>query len=49
MIADRLNLSSKTVSTHKARLMEKLNVGNQVELIHYALRHGLSDDPHVPL
>lgn len=43
-IADELNLSSKTVSTHKARLMEKLNAGNAAELIHYALRHGLSDD-----
>ena len=36
-IAGDLNLSVKTVSTHKARLMEKLGVGNQAELIHYAL------------
>jgi DNA-binding NarL/FixJ family response regulator len=43
-IATRLNLSSKTVSTHKARLMEKLSVGNQTELIHYALKHRLGDD-----
>ena len=42
-IAAELNLSDKTVSTHKARLMEKLNVGNQTELIHYALRHRLID------
>ena len=48
-IAERLNLSSKTVSTHKARLMEKLSIGNQAELIHYALKHGLSDDPNAPL
>ena len=47
-IAERLNLSSKTVSTHKARLMEKLNVGNSAELIHYALRHGLTADPNAP-
>lgn len=48
-IADRLSLSSKTVSTHKARLMEKLSVGNATELVYYALKHGLADDPGVPL
>ena len=47
-IAGDLNLSVKTVSTHKARLMEKLGVTNQAELIHYALRHRLSDDPNAP-
>ena len=40
-IAAQLNLSGKTVSTHKARLMEKLGVGNQTELIHYALKYRL--------
>ena len=47
-IAERLNLSSKTGSTHKARLMEKLNVVSSTELVHYALRHGLTDDPQPP-
>ncbi len=47
-IARRLNLSDKTVSTHKARLMEKLNVGNQTELIHYAIKHRLGDDNGAP-
>lgn len=47
-IAGDLNLSVKTVSTHKARLMEKLGVGNQAELIHYALKHRLGDDPNAP-
>ena len=47
-IAARLNLSDKTVSTHKARLMEKLSVGNQTELIHYALKHRLLDDSDAP-
>lgn len=42
-IAGRLNLSVKTVSTHKANLMQKIGVGNQSELIRYALRHGLTD------
>lgn len=40
-IADRLHLSAKTVSTHKARLMEKLGIENQADLVRYALRHGL--------
>lgn len=40
-IAERLNLSSKTISTHKARLMEKLGVSNSVELIRYAMTHQL--------
>ena len=47
-IAARLNLSVKTVSTHKARLLEKLNIGNQTELIHYALRHRLIDGSDAP-
>ena len=42
-IAGRLNVSVKTVSTHKANLMQKIGVTNQSELIRYALRHGLTD------
>jgi DNA-binding NarL/FixJ family response regulator len=40
-IARRLAISAKTISTHKTRLMQKLGIGNNVELIRYALRHGL--------
>ncbi|HEX5803347.1 MAG TPA: response regulator transcription factor [Azospira sp.] len=40
-IADRLHLSPKTVSTYKMRLMEKLAIDNNAELIRYATRHGL--------
>ena len=47
-IAARLNLSVKTVSTHKARLLEKLGARNQTELVHYALKHRLIDDPNPP-
>jgi len=43
-IAERLNLSIKTISTHKSRLMQKMNVGNQAELIHYAIAHRLTDE-----
>ena len=47
-IATELHLSAKTVSTHKARLMEKLGVENNAELIHYAVRHRLGDDSGLP-
>jgi len=47
-IATQLNLSDKTVSTHKARLLEKLNIGNLTELVHYALRHRLIDGSDAP-
>jgi DNA-binding NarL/FixJ family response regulator len=47
-IAQQLNLSVKTVSTHKARLMEKMELANQAELIHYAIRHRLTDDSAAP-
>lgn len=42
-IAGKLNLSVKTVSTHKANLMHKLGLPNQTELVRYALRHGLAE------
>jgi DNA-binding NarL/FixJ family response regulator len=42
-IAHQLNLSVKTVSTHKANLMQKLGLNNQTELVRYALKHGLAD------
>jgi DNA-binding NarL/FixJ family response regulator len=42
-IAGKLNLSVKTVSTHKANLMQKLGLSNATELVRYALKHGLAD------
>ena len=44
-IAERLNLSVKTVSTHKAHVMQKMNLANQSELVRYALNHRLLDNP----
>jgi len=44
-IAEQLHLSAKTISTHKARLMEKLRVDNNADLVRYASRHRLHDDP----
>ena len=40
-IAAVLNLSVKTVSTYRSRLLEKLQVSSNAELATYALRHGL--------
>jgi len=40
-IADKLSVSSKTVSTHKARLMEKLNAHSISDLVRYALSQEL--------
>ena len=42
-IAERLRLSVKTVSTHKARVLEKLGLGSTAELVRYALENGLLD------
>jgi DNA-binding NarL/FixJ family response regulator len=43
--AAQLNLSVKTVSTHKARIMQKMHMSNPAELIRYAIHHRLVDDP----
>ncbi|MEW6164742.1 MAG: response regulator transcription factor [Pseudomonadota bacterium] len=40
-IADRLNLSVKTVSTHKTHLLEKMGCTSVAELVRYAIRHEL--------
>jgi DNA-binding NarL/FixJ family response regulator len=40
-IADDLGLSKKTVSTHKARLMEKMNFSSNADLVRYAVEIGL--------
>jgi two-component system, NarL family, invasion response regulator UvrY len=39
-MADILTLSTKTISTYRARLMEKLNAVNNAALIHYAITRG---------
>lgn len=40
-IADELSLSSKTVSTYKARLLDKMEMETTAELIRYAVEHDL--------
>lgn len=43
-IAHQLSLSVKTVSTHKTRIMQKMNLANHTELVRYALGHRLLDE-----
>ena len=40
-IATQLAISNKTVSTHKVRLMEKLNLTSLADLMRYAMQHNL--------
>ena len=42
-IADTLSLSVKTISTNRARIMNKMGMKNNAEIIHYAIRQGLVD------
>jgi DNA-binding NarL/FixJ family response regulator len=40
-IADRIHLSVKTVSTYRARLLEKMGMTTNAELTRYAIQNGL--------
>ena len=40
-IAERLHLSVKTVSTYRTRILEKLSLSSNAEIIQYAVRSGL--------
>lgn len=42
-IAGRLAISAKTVSTHKARLMRKMNFSSHTDFVRYALDHGITE------
>jgi DNA-binding NarL/FixJ family response regulator len=41
-IAEALHISIKTVETHRANIMQKLNIRNVAQLTKYALREGLT-------
>lgn len=42
-IAEILFISNKTVSSHKARLMRKMDLGTNTDLVRYALDHHMLD------
>ena len=39
--AERLNLSARTIESHRSAIMEKLQVSNRAGMVGYALRNGL--------
>jgi DNA-binding NarL/FixJ family response regulator len=40
-IAESIHLSVTTISTYRARILDKMNLKNNAELTRYALQHGL--------
>jgi DNA-binding NarL/FixJ family response regulator len=44
-IADCLALSPKTVATHRARILEKLQLKSSSDLLRYAVYHGIKESP----
>jgi DNA-binding CsgD family transcriptional regulator len=40
-IAGHLQISYRTVRFHKVRIMEKLGISNNAELVKYAMNHGI--------
>jgi DNA-binding NarL/FixJ family response regulator len=42
-IAEQLHLGVTTISTYRARLLEKMNMTTTAELMHYAVRNRLDD------
>jgi DNA-binding NarL/FixJ family response regulator len=42
-IGDRLHVSVKTISSYRARIMEKMQMKSNAELTRYAMTHSLID------
>jgi DNA-binding NarL/FixJ family response regulator len=40
-IAEKLSLSVKTISTYRARILEKTELKSNADLVRYAITHGL--------
>ena len=40
-IGEHLSLSPRTVETHRQNLMKKLDIENQVDLVRFAIKHGI--------
>jgi DNA-binding NarL/FixJ family response regulator len=47
-IAEALHLSIKTVSSHKSRIQEKLQLPGTAALVRYGMKHGLAPEPAEP-
>lgn len=48
-ISEKLNLSIKTVSTYRTRLLQKMNLKNNAQLTYYAVKHKLISESQLPL
>ncbi len=46
-IAEKLFLSPKTVGTYRYRMLEKLDIKNDVELMHLAMKHGAFENDEI--
>jgi DNA-binding NarL/FixJ family response regulator len=42
-IAEKMSLSAKTISTYRARILEKMGLKNNAEIIRYGIKHKLVD------
>jgi DNA-binding NarL/FixJ family response regulator len=42
-IAEKLSLSQSTISTYKTRILQKMNLRNEAELVRYCVEHELID------
>ncbi len=42
-IADELSLSVKTISTYRTKILEKLHLRNNAEIVQYAVEHGIKN------
>ena len=40
-IAQRLNISSRTVDNHKSNIFKKLGINNTIEMVQYAIKNGI--------
>ena len=46
VIAEKLFISPRTVDTHRANLMQKLEINNTAGLVRYAMEHDLVSISH---
>ena len=46
-IAQELGISVRTVEAHRAHVMQKLHVRSLVELLYYAMEHGIVPPPNL--
>ena len=42
-VEEKLGITTKTVSRHRARILDKLEMQSTVDLVKFAIRNGLSE------